>query len=83
MEHFLCSVPGVIISLNPQVKLGTWILLKTSQSWEFPGGPVVRTLHFHCRGPGVQSLVGELRSRKLRVADKKKKKKKPTSQSRC
>ena len=19
--------------------------------WEFPGGPVVRTLHFHCRGP--------------------------------
>ena len=20
--------------------------------WEFPGGPVVRTWHFHCRGPG-------------------------------
>ena len=27
---------------------------------EFPGSPVVRTLHFHCRGHGVsQSLVGE------------------------
>ena len=20
--------------------------------WEFPGGPVVRALHFHCRGHG-------------------------------
>ena len=22
------------------------------QLWEFPGGPVVRTRRFHCRGPG-------------------------------
>ena len=21
-------------------------------SWEFPGSPVVRTRHFHCKGPG-------------------------------
>ena len=28
---------------------------------EFPGSPVIKTLHFHCRGHGVQSLVSELR----------------------
>ena len=28
---------------------------------EFPGGPAVRTQHFHCQA-WVQSLVGELRS---------------------
>ena len=42
---------------------------------EFPGEPVVRTLCFHCRGPGfnrVQPLVGELRFHKLRGAAKKK-----------
>ena len=31
---------------------------------EFPGGPVVRTPRFHCRGTG-SSLVRELRSRML------------------
>ena len=25
--------------------------------WDFPGGPVVKTLSSQCRGPGVQSLV--------------------------
>ena len=32
------------------------------QLWDFPGGPVVKALSFHCQGQGVQSLVGELRS---------------------
>ena len=41
---------------------------------QFPGGPVVRTQGFHCHGPRVQSLVGELRSHKLCSAAKKKKK---------
>ena len=36
---------------------------------------MIKTRHFHCRGPGVQSLLGELRSRKLRSVAKKKKKK--------
>ena len=27
-------------------------------SWEFPGGPVVRTPHFHCRGHGLHSWSG-------------------------
>ena len=26
---------------------------------EFPGGPVVRTPHFHCRGPRFDSLTGQ------------------------
>ena len=30
----------------------------------FPGGLVVRTLHFYCLVPGVQSLVSERRSHK-------------------
>ena len=40
---------------------------------EFPGGPVVGTRHFHGRGPGVQSLLGEPGSLKLRGLAKKKK----------
>ena len=43
---------------------------------EFPGGPVVRTLRFHCPGPRVQSLVGELGSQEPHGIAKKKKKKK-------
>ena len=23
-----------------------------TRNWDFPGGPVVKTLHFHCRGQG-------------------------------
>ena len=28
---------------------------------DFPGSPVVRSLHFHCRGHGVPSLVGGIK----------------------
>ena len=28
----------------------TWNVIKTN-SWDFPGGPVVKTLHSRCRGP--------------------------------
>ena len=27
-----------------------FIIRKTNKSWDFPGGPVVKNLHFHCRG---------------------------------
>ena len=37
---------------------------------DFSGGPVVKTLHFHCRGAQVRPLVGQLRSHQ----EKKKKK---------
>ena len=30
----------------------------------FPGSPVVRIRHFHCCGPGVRSVVRELRYHK-------------------
>ena len=46
---------------------------------DFPGGPVVKTLHFQCRGVGggvwVQSLIGELRYHTPHSVTKKKKKK--------
>ena len=42
---------------------------------EFPGCPVVRTLRFHCRGPGFD-LVRELRSHKPHGTAKELKKKK-------
>ena len=28
------------------------LLVNNGQLREFPGGPVVRTTHFHCSGPG-------------------------------
>ena len=32
-----------------------WVSLQRRVWWEFPGGPVVRTLHFHCHGPGFDA----------------------------
>ena len=52
------------------------VWLKRAKKRKFPGSPVVRTPHFHCRGSRVRSLVGELRSYKLCVPCGKKKKKK-------
>ena len=46
-----------------------------SDVWEFPGGPVVRTLCFYCRGHGVLSLFGKLSYKPHSVTQKKKKKK--------
>ena len=34
------------------------ILKKNQTTCEFPGGPVVRTLHSHCRGPGFDPWSG-------------------------
>ena len=42
--------------------------------WEFPGGPVVKIPGFHCQGPQIQRLVGELRSYKPYTMVKKFKK---------
>ena len=53
---------------------GRWERLKKKKiSWDFLGGPVVRTLPFHCRGQRVQSLGGELRFYMLHGSTKKKK----------
>ena len=45
---------------------------KKTHLWKFPRGPVIRTLPFHCRGPGFR----ELESQKLGSEAKKKKEKK-------
>ena len=37
---------------------------KRARFWEFPGGPVVKTLRFHCRGRGFNPWSGNLRSPK-------------------
>ena len=39
---------------------------------KYPGGPMVKTLHFRCWGPRVQSLVRKLRSHTPRGAAKNK-----------
>ena len=39
--------------------------------WAFPGGPVVKTLGFHCRGSQVRSFVRELRFHMLSSKAKK------------
>ena len=36
------------------------LFLRLFHSWEFPGSPVVRSLHVHCWA-WVESLAGELR----------------------
>ena len=47
---------------------------KKCLDWDFPGGPVVKTLCFHCRGRGFDPWLGKFRI-PHRVAKKKKKKK--------
>ena len=64
LPHFLASVS---LQKQPSVK---------GARENFPAGPVFKPLCFHCRGPRVQSLVGELRSHKSRGAARKKKVKK-------
>ena len=49
----LCAIPQAEVTH----------FFKKEMSWDFPGGPTVRTLHFHRRGRG--SIPGwELRSHK-------------------
>ena len=47
---------------NPPLSLG--VSLRSPR--DFPGGPVVKTVCFHCKGARARSLVGELRSHRLR-----------------
>ena len=50
-------------------------MFKKDKSWEFPGGPVVRTLHFHCRGPGFNPGWGTKIPQAVRHGQKKQKQK--------
>ena len=50
------------------------IILRSDQKvWDSAGDPVVKTLHFQCRGCRFDSLVRELRSHKQNGAVKKNK----------
>ena len=42
-------------------------------SWEFPGSPVVRTQHFHCRGPGSIPSQGTKILQAVQCGQRKKK----------
>ena len=44
-----------------------------SVPWDFPGGPVIKTLPFHLRGHGFDPWWGELRSCQRAAQPKKKK----------
>ena len=48
---------------------------KKTALWEFPGGPVVRTQHFHCQCPGLIPGRGTKTPEAARHSQKKKKKK--------
>ena len=43
---------------NPNVAHSYTKLQKVQEYGEFPGGPVVRTPHFHCRGPQFNPWSG-------------------------
>ena len=56
MDRSISELQGKVVLglLSTFLKLeNSFILCKeTKASWGFPGGPVVRTQHFHCQGPG-------------------------------
>ena len=47
--------------LTQYMQLDNILLGNYACSWDFPGGPVVGTLSFHCRGSWIQFLLRELR----------------------
>ena len=62
-------VPRVCIDIKAAQKEGH--VIKTELTREFPGGPVVRILHFHCWGQGLSPGRGN-KDPKNHVAKKKK-----------
>ena len=55
------------------------VILKRKAEWDFPGGPVVKTLRFQCSGCGFDPWSGKLRSHMPRCARPKNKKKEKKS----
>ena len=58
--HLASTVGG----LKPALSFLTVPFPSLKLAWDFPGGPVVKTLHLHCRGQ-VQRLMGDLRMAQL------------------
>ena len=51
-------LPGFPPYFSPRPLLSTLAVKKWINKREFPGGPVARTPHFHCRGPGFDPWSG-------------------------
>lgn len=66
--EFLLPSPQLL----PKFGLGFCHLQSKSYNWEFPGSPVIKTLHFHCRGPGTIPGRGTKISKASRHGQKKK-----------
>ena len=58
---------------NKHLKQSLGNCLQEDRSWAFPGGPVVRTPHFHCRGHGFNPWLGTWDSASHSQSKKKKK----------
>ena len=56
-QGVLILVPA-LATLLTRASLETCVLVKNLYSREFPGGPLVRTPCFHCRGPGFDPSSG-------------------------
>ena len=52
---------------------GSWKIIKNKEFQEFPGSPVTKMPHLHCKGGWGWLLIGELRSHKTHSKGKKKK----------
>ena len=63
MFLIFCPRENSTMTLYSEVRLPN--VIKKKMSRKFPDSPAVRTLRFHCWGPRVPSLVGELGSSKL------------------
>ena len=63
-------------------KLPLSALLQKAGSWDFPGGAVVKTASFHCRGHGFDPGQGTKILHTVKPKKKKEKKKKEKTKSR-
>ena len=60
-EEASACPPGVCrvqVSITPGFGIWGRLVLKKGGYWAFPGGPVVRTTDFHCRGHGFDPWLG-------------------------
>ena len=68
-----CSLSGSSVHGILQARILEWVAISPSRGifltyglnprllslyWDFPGGPVVKTLHSQCRGPNFDSWSG-------------------------
>ena len=61
-DGFACKTPNPSLDSVATGVVRRWLLHQGNQegpeSWDFPGGPVVKTPHSQCRGPGFDPWSG-------------------------